>query len=546
MTPIPPTGSKSTRIVNESEIRLAELIWRTVKLRVSLLIITIVVLLVVWSSLLNGNQEARKIDAQFCGQLTESHNAAQIKFADAFNKFASSKPGVTKLTPFLWSSEEYCASGQSRTWIEIVRHTDETLFVATQISSPVPYLGLLGKTTKDEEKSFADYDAQRQAAYRLQIQLSSEYSGSTIIVNALTVARVVPFCVFLVLELVVILGFQQSAYRKQLQGLLRSRTDDDLPEVMAETQFFAAPLERDPSRPEKYLAASPVHLAIGTLSVAAISLLVGIVSTSLLTFVQLTDTFIMGYPFALYAALVVLAVIAVITQRAYSEFSQSKPEHLKLDHNSQASTDFRWLTMTSALVACVSLAFPWATCSVEDGLFRGYQFLLNQRAMGESFKLLQFGLSPQLFRDVRIQVTIAMAFLAVCVLDALWGMRQTSQLIRMLHQVRRLLAFCVFALSIYTIMYILFLGYEAVFSVPWLDKLGYLGPRGSRGHSLLEYDPAYGFVLFLLCCLFLVWLSFTNGTARPGAWARRIDDAASLKWKTLVEFYRSKQQKSIT
>jgi hypothetical protein len=71
---------------NESEIRLAELIWRTVKLRLSLLVLAIVVLLVVWSSLLNGNQEAQKIDTKFCEYLVDNHNVVQKKLAEAVNK----------------------------------------------------------------------------------------------------------------------------------------------------------------------------------------------------------------------------------------------------------------------------------------------------------------------------------------------------------------------------------------------------------------------------------------------------------------------------
>jgi hypothetical protein len=225
---------------NESEIRLAELIWRTVKLRVSLLTLVIVVLLVVWSSLLNGNQEAQKIDVKFCGYLVDNHNTLQQRLTAEVNK--TLKPVQAKLPPVTFSAEDTCGSGSSRTWIEITRQTDEELPPEHLLDFSPDYI----KQSEDEKtKAFADYDIQRHTAYRLQIQLSSEYSGSTIIVNALTVAKGIPFCTFLILAVVLILGFQQSAYRRRLRILLLSKSGDHLNESMAETQFFGAPLIRD-------------------------------------------------------------------------------------------------------------------------------------------------------------------------------------------------------------------------------------------------------------------------------------------------------------
>jgi hypothetical protein len=387
---------------NESEIRLAELIWRTVKLRVALLVLTIVVLLVVWSSLLNGNQEAQKIDTKFCEYLVDNHNAVRKRLTEEVNKSLESRPDIPKSQPFILSSEDECHIGSSRNWIEITRNTDEAIPLEAPISPAIPPLDFIAKAADEKWKAFADYDIQRHAAYRLQIQLSSQYSGSTIIVNALTVAKVIPFCVFVVLAILLILGFQQSAYRKRLRVLVRNKTGDGLSEAMAETQFFAAPLDRDPSRPEKYLAVSPVDLAIGALSVAVVLLLIGIVSTFLLNLVQLTDSIVLSYPFALYASLIVLVGVMVVTRNSYAEFTQPKAEHQKLDSNWRPSREARWLTLASALVAFVSLALPWVTHSGEDDdFFRGFWFLLNQRPTGELANYTTYAFSPAIFRDAR-------------------------------------------------------------------------------------------------------------------------------------------------
>src|SRR5580704_922583 len=61
---------------DDGEIRLAELTWRTVKLRVSLLVLTNLILLVVWSSMANGKKQAGAVDAEFCKRLVAEQNNA--------------------------------------------------------------------------------------------------------------------------------------------------------------------------------------------------------------------------------------------------------------------------------------------------------------------------------------------------------------------------------------------------------------------------------------------------------------------------------------
>ena len=531
--------------LNESEIRLAELIWRTVKLRVSLLILAIVVLLVVWSSLVNGNEEAQKIDTKFCEYLVDNHNALQEKLTEEINKAHASKPGVPMSQPLLLSSENQCHVGSSRNWIEITRQSDEQLegIPLAAPLSPVP--DYVAKANDEDKKAFAEYDMQRHAAYRLQIQLSSEYSGSTIIVNAMTIAKIIPFCVFLVAAVVFILGFQQSAYRERLHTLFQNKTGDDLAEARAETQFFVGSLHQNPSRLEKYLAVSPVDLAIGALGVALILLLTGIVSTFLLNLVQLTNSVISSYPFALYASLILLMGVLVITRKSYVQNAQPSAGRQAADSRRQPS-ESKWLTLTLALVAGISLALPWAASSLwGDGeFFRGFEFLLNQRPTGHLFNYTTYALSPTIFRDVRIQVTIAVVFLTVCASDALVGFRPAKRLKEFLNHARGALAVCVSALSLYYLAYMAMLQYESVYWVPWLDQLAYQGPTNAKGNPMIFYDPAYGFWIFLVCCLMLVWLSFTTETDRPGTLVRQLSGAATLKWNSLVESYKRKRQKS--
>jgi hypothetical protein len=531
---------------NESEIRLAELIWRTVKLRLSLLVLAIVVLLVVWSSLLNGNQEAQKIDTKFCEYLVDNENVVQKKLVEEVNKSLKSGPNVPKSQPPLISAEDVCHIGSSRNWIEITRSTDETMPLETPLAPAAPSLDFITKAANEKKKAFADYDNQRHDAYRLQIQLSSEFSGSTIVVNALSVAKVVPFCVFIVLAVISIFGVQQSAYRRQLRTLIQKRTRDDLSEALAETQFFAVPLDRDRFRPEKYLGVSPLDLAMTALGAALVLLLVGIISTSLLNLVQLTDSIVVSYPFALYASVTLLFGLIVVTRNFYAELTQSEPESQKHDSDWRPSKESKWLTLIFAVIAFASLALPWVVESGEDGnFFKGFRFLLNQRPTGKLFNYQTYAFSPAIFRDARTQVTIAVTFIAVCILDVLFGLRSAKRLPALLHQCRRLLAACVLIISTYIIFYIAYLEYESVYWVPWLDKIqGLQGPANAKGYTMLSYDPAYGFLIFLMCCFLQVWLSFATKTETLDTWVRHLNGAATRTRKTFVEFSKNRGHKS--
>jgi hypothetical protein len=528
---------------NESEIRLAELIWRTVKLRVSLLVLTIVVLLVVWSSLSNGNQEAQKIDTTFCEYLVDHENTVRKMAQEQASKSLGEllkkngiKSGMPGTPPLVFSSEDMCHVGSSRDWIEITRHTAEEL--PWESTSTVDFVT---KAANERTKAFHDYDTRRREAYRLEIHLSSEHSSSTIIINALTVAKIIPFCVFVVLTIVVVLGFQQSAYRRHLRALLRDKAEDHLSQAMAEAQFFAAPFHQVTSHPEKYLELSPVALATGTLSIVVVLLLFGMISTFILTLLHLTDSIISSYPFALYVSLFLLTWVLGITRRSYLENNRPASEQRDEDAWKPLSKGSRWLTICFASMAVLSLAFPWTTASPDDDIpFRGFQFLLKQRPTGELFTYTTYALSPPIFRDVRIQVTIAGTFILICALDALFRSHRAKPALAFLHEVRRFLAVCIFGLSIYFLLYLGALQYESAYWVPWLDKLTHLGSTNAKGYPMIYYNPAYGFWIFLACCLFLVLLSLATGTNRLGSWVPRVARICAPTWRSLVGIYRGK------
>jgi len=311
--------------------------------------------------------------------------------------------------------------------------------------------------------------------------------------------------------------------------------------MLAETQFFVAPVERSPYRLEEYLVVSPVELALGALSVALILLLTGVVASFLLNLVQLTDTIVLSNPFALYASLILLGAVVLVTRRSYVESPRPDTE---TDSSVRLSKESKWLTFTAASAAGVTLALPWATenSGGDSTFFRGFEFLLNQHPTGHLINYTTYAFSPAIFRDVRIQVTIAVVFLIVCVSDAFLIPFHTKPFVAFLHQVRRFLAVSVLAMSVYYLAYMTFLKYESIYWVSWLDKLTYQGSANAKGYSMMFYDPSYGFWTFLGCSLLLVWLSFSSETGRPVTWVRQLALAASSRWKSLVRFYKGKRR----
>ena len=176
---------------HEKEIeRLAELLWRTFKLRVSLLLFAIVVLVIARSALADGDLRAQDVDIKFCQQLL----------------------GDTGLKP-----ELTCAAKSARTFDEGSRWADQILAPAL---SADPSNTKLRDLYQKKQAEIEAYDWNRAAAYRIQIQLSSEFPSSAVSLNVLSVARFGLFCALILLFLVALWGYQQSSYRAAIVKLV--------------------------------------------------------------------------------------------------------------------------------------------------------------------------------------------------------------------------------------------------------------------------------------------------------------------------------------
>src|SRR5579864_2107344 len=139
------------------EKRISELLWRTIKLRASLLLISIVILMVVWSAVLSGDQRAKMVDVEYCEKLNASMAVPDTKFAHV---------GPAIDVAFV------CSEGAARYSLEGVRASNTLFREALANSSEAAR-----KFYFDRQNLLSEYDSKRKSSYDFRIQLSSEVSS---------------------------------------------------------------------------------------------------------------------------------------------------------------------------------------------------------------------------------------------------------------------------------------------------------------------------------------------------------------------------------
>jgi hypothetical protein len=459
-----------------SQERFAELIWRTVKLRVSLLVVSAVLLLVTWLGLTNGNAEAQKLDMEFCNHL-ESETAKAL---------SNLWPQAYKTTDRI----PVCTPQGARLFIESGRAFDAVL-------------PLEGDAFSKKKAELAEYDQKRRAAYKLEIGLSSEGAESKVIVNALSVAEVVPFVVVLILSIVVVLGFQQNAYRRLLRSLLNdTKSGEELNHGIASSQFLSGFDISSPADVGTWMVLSPEGTAIWVLLTAVSYLLLAVLAAFVINLIHITNSIFLNYLFALYALIFLLAVALWRTRIKYQAHPEKRPKK-----TSRLLAIARWFhspwgACSLAATAVFSIFLPWTT----SGL-KGYRFVLRQKPLSQSYGHSQYPVDPRLFFEIRCSLVLVGLFLASCVISSISERRAKTVWTKTLRRVNWLFALTTLFLTLNYLLYMGTLEYLSLtdtdFSYAWL--LGSLNKDG--GYPMSLYDPAYGFVVLLFCCLTLSWSS---------------------------------------
>jgi hypothetical protein len=475
---------------HSAEERLAELIWRTVKLRVSLLVITTVILLIVWSALINGDKQAQQVDIQFCKQLVAESN--MIPFAP--------------MPDDVWCGDAHTA----RNYVEGGRVASGIILMGSRAVADTDKVASdkLLKQYVAKKTELAEYDTKRRAAYPLQMQLSSEYSGSNIVLNGRFVAEFLPFCVMIVLALVLILGFQQQCYKQQLVSLLEDSDDRNRPLNEARSQFFAGVVPRPKDAHfSAYFVISPERLAIGSLYVFVLVSSCAVVFAYVADIIDLTNSMFLSYPFAVYSAAFVLSCLLLRMRRIYQD--QGRPAGFISPDNQSSSQTIRWSERVLVAIAALSIFLPWASGEGSIAPLWGFRLLLKQTIVRQVGTFVQYPLDLGILLEVRIQLILALLFLLVSGLNSTEAFSKHESIAPVLRDVQKWLAFVVLFLSLNFLMYIGILESGAELADnPFLSKFFSL----TQGYPMSFYNPAYGLLIFIGCCFGLIWLCLRGRT----------------------------------
>jgi len=441
----------------------------------------------------NGKKQARAVDLDFCQQLVAEENKAT----------PSSEV----------SAATWCTPDGARNFVEGARTANGILLMGWQALSEDE------ATKQGAEKILKqyvatklildEYDAKRRDAFPLQVQLSSEYSGGNIVLNGQFAAKLLPFCVLVVFSIVVVLGFQQASYRRQLISLLPEGPGDDGDRAMrvARGQFFAGFTPGKDSRLLDWAVLSPDTLAIGGLYLLFGVLFFSVVLSVISDLVHLTDSVLLSYPSALLGMAFVLALLLVRTHQRYNKLYPG-PQPARKRRTRWAFVTLHWREAGLVFIGLVSLVLPWTSGHAS---LRGYNFIIKQHGTAQAGGSTSFPVDPNLFVELRCQVVFAVIFLLVSGAHAVMTVHQNRAGASILAKIQYFMGIVVLFFSVDYLTYMGILEYGVGFANNPLNSIfAMFTSTHEFGYPMSTYDPAYGFVIFLVSCFALIWLSIRD------------------------------------
>lgn len=443
-------------------------------------------LLVTWSGLTNGNVEATKLDIDFCRQLTEETDKE-----------------LSRITGKKVETSGDCNATYARSIVEGTR-TFEDFFDASGLAF-----------AKERVARLSEYDRKRRAAYRLEVGLSSQYADSKIIVNALSVAQVVPFIVVIILSIVAVLGFQQNACRSHLRELLREvKSAEERYSGIAGSQFLSGLDVNTTGKLGRWFVISPEGVAICTLVAGVYYLLIAVLLAFIVNLIHLTSSIFFNYLCALFSLFFVLTVATWCTRMLYENHMGRASKPSPKFGSATRWLNNRWWVYALSGMALLSVFMPWTSTAFGSRVsLSGYHFVLNQAPVFQQSGHTQYPVAPKIFFEIRLQLAVVAIFIASCVLRAFLARRPKTRWDKTVRRGNQLLALVALFLSLNYLLYMGALEYGAITGTDFDSTLipASLNPVG--GYSMSWYYPAYGFVIFLLSCFMLVWLALRQESA---------------------------------
>ncbi len=508
--------------------RLSELTWRSVKLRISILILSIFTLLTTWSSLEVGNRKAPDVDQSYCLRIADnSQKLMNLQMQD----FAALHPELPRPEDEALSAADYCARVLSkRDWI---------LFQKAEMAWLLTAAASLESPSEKElataiSKELSDYETRRSEAFRIDFKLAAGYSENDVEANALSVAAAVPFIVIGLLVLYFMLGHQEAGWASLLREELdRESSGGRVPPDLfaAKSQYFVSPRDRVRAFWFPGFLRSPDKFAKAVLLLSTIYLLFAVTSEFAGELNSFTDSIFEGYSFWLCAA-AFFAIVVIAISRHYCSATGLAPISNRLvalpgADESGLRPVGRWkflrrirrpmsLALVGGAFACLFMPWahedfvlPWRHQDSWGAFIFGYEWLLRHDPSSRWIGSAGREMNLTIFREVRLEILTALAFLALCLFCEVaprWRWARAVNARDILRILRNFFAVIILFLSFDYLVFMVVLEEEV---------LSFSSSLYARGGSMLYYSPAFGYWIFSALCVALSALSLSGLDATP-------------------------------
>ncbi len=498
---------------------LADLIWRSYRLKMIVLLASLACILLVASALRNGRRAVAEINKRSVD--------ARLKWAA---KLVAIAPGSVVLT----SQPQYSDPSQAEFIDELELRFYNMLIpvIPSNTDDPKAAAGL--ETLRARTNEIQRFMAERENAYNLEFGIAN--IKSSVFVNALTVIDFWPLLLLCILAGVSAITMRQRAYEIILSSMIQeSKEARERAVQSASTGFLAGdlkPASLGEDRISVYtppLILLPEPLITSCLLLAVLYFSIGLPETEMPTSLGLNST-VFGYHTLLIVLGGLLFVVLLKTRAYYDSIIRAATGTRVLGWISVGIAKWHRLVRSAVLkpivdkigvyllgtIALISLFLPW----IGNWHLSGFQIFLPQKPISQNGKLVFYKMDPSIIREMRVQLSIVVAFIILMLLGAM--IRRSHKSMILIRKTSYYFALAVLTLTVNFLVYLILLGYNSQRSVLNAVFTMFLGPGASlesletpRGIPLVMQYPMYGFYVFIfsLTCLCL-WAVYRQPSER--------------------------------
>jgi hypothetical protein len=478
---------------------LTDLVWRSFRLKMIVLVVSLIGILLVSSALRNGRRVV--------GEINKRSMEARLQWTKKVPATVSSIVDLTK-------EPKFADPSQAELIDEVELRLYRLFLQGFPSDDPKESAGMEAlKARSNEIQRFMD---ERENAYNLEFGMA--YVKNNVFVNALTVIDFWPLVLLCTFAGVIAITMRQRACEIMLSAMIQDSSKTEERAVQsASTGFLVGDLKSASLGGERVavymrpLILLPEPLITTCLLIAILYFSIGLPETEMPSLFELNST-VFGYHTFVILVGCFLAFVLLKTRAYYeskiraatgtrvlswAEFGIAKWKQPIRSAVSKRTVDQIGVYFLSAVVLG-SLFLPW----IGKWQLRGFQLLLPQKPISQKGSIIFYKMDPWIIREMRIQLAVAIAFVVLMLVCVLARYRHKW---RVLVDVCYYSALGILALIVNLVVYLALLDYNSQRAILNAVFTMFLGPGGSltsmdtpRGIPLVMQYPMYGFFVFMV------------------------------------------------